>query len=295
MVTPSILTGRVFLARDAIASGLLTPDRLRSRSWQRLFRGVYADASLDVTPTIRFAAVVAFLGPPGATIAGRSAATLLGAQLGGPADPVELLIPSSALPCRHAGIVVHRGSLAEADRVEHGRIPVTSPARTCWDLACWLDPVECVVWMDRLLALGRVTAPELAALLDHRGLSGERGTRRFEKALSLVDRRAESPQESRLRVRLTLGGLRPPAVQHAIYDANGRFVARVDLAWPERRVAIEYDGLWHVGSPAQVHADRRRLSALASLGWTVLVVTSQRLRDDLPGLARELRAALRLR
>lgn len=294
MPIPSLLHGKVFHARDAIAAGLVTPDNLRSRAWQRVFRGIYADASLTLTHQTRCAAAIAFLAPE-AIVAGRSAATLYGVEVGAPTDPVELLVPPTVSRCRHAGVVVHRASVDATDRRLLGRIPVTSPVRTCWDLACWLDPVEAVVWIDRMVARGRVTTADLSDWLDRPLVGGRRGRRRFERVLSLTDARAESPQESRLRVRLTLAGLRPPAVQHEIYDDDGRFVARVDLAWPQRKVAVEYDGLWHVGSAAQIHADRRRLSALASRGWTVIIVTSARLRDDFAGLTAELRSALRSR
>ncbi|MBX6751672.1 MAG: hypothetical protein IRY85_18780 [Micromonosporaceae bacterium] len=295
MVVPTSLRGKVFSARYAIGAGLVTPDHLRSRAWQRVFRGIYADASLTVTHQLRCAAALAFLAPPGAAVAGRSAARLHGVMLGTADDPVELLVPPLAPRCRQGGVAVHHGVLGTADRVVVERLPVTSPARTCWDLVSWLDPVEAVVWIDRLLALGRVTTAELSDWLARHRAAATRGVRRFERALSLVDARSESPAESRLRVRLALAGLRPPAVQYEIYDADGRFVARVDLAWPERKVAVEYDGVWHVGSAAQIHAERRRLSALASCGWSVLVATSDRLRDDFAGFTAELRAALRTR
>jgi very-short-patch-repair endonuclease len=79
-------------------------------------------------------------------------------------------------------------------------------------------------------------------------------------------------------------------VQYTIHD-GGRFVARVDLAWPERKVALEYDGVWHA-TAAQLHRDRRRLNRLATAGWTVLHVTSARLQADFPGILAEVRAAL---
>jgi very-short-patch-repair endonuclease len=82
--------------------------------------------------------------------------------------------------------------------------------------------------------------------------------------------------------------------QHVI-EHEGRFVGRVDLAWPECRVAAEYDGHWHTGSPDQIHADRRRLNALLGADWLILHVTSKRLREDFEGFATELRAALRSR
>ncbi len=55
-------------------------------------------------------------------------------------------------------------------------------------------------------------------------------------------------------------------------------MARVDLAFPEQRVAVEYDGAWH-GDPGQLTRDRRRLNALVAAGWTVLHVTAADLRQ----------------
>jgi very-short-patch-repair endonuclease len=55
--------------------------------------------------------------------------------------------------------------------------------------------------------------------------------------------------------------------------ADRRFVARVDMAWPDRRLALEADGVaWH-GDPAALHTDRARQNALAVLGWTTLRTT----------------------
>lgn len=95
--------------------------------------------------------------------------------------------------------------------------------------------------------------------------------------------------------RLVLAGLPPPQVQFVILDRDGRFVARVDLAWDEYKLAVEYDGLWHVGSAQQLHDDRKRLNAVVGLGWTVLHVTAARLRADFDGVLREVRAAIRRR
>ena len=67
-------------------------------------------------------------------------------------------------------------------------------------------------------------------------------------------------------------GLRPVS-QHVVLDARGRFVARVDLAFPGQRVAVEYDGAWHA-APGQFARDRRRLNALQAAGWRVLHVTA---------------------
>jgi very-short-patch-repair endonuclease len=52
------------------------------------------------------------------------------------------------------------------------------------------------------------------------------------------------------------------------------FVARVDFAWPDAKIAVEYEGAWHGDSPQQVAADRRRLNRLTAAGWTVIFLTA---------------------
>ena len=84
-----------------------------------------------------------------------------------------------------------------------------------------------------------------------------------------------------------LAGLPRPVTQYVIAD-GARFIARVDLAWPEEKVAVEYDGVWHAESADQIHADRRRLNAVLGADWLVLHVTAKRLRDDFDGFAEPL-------
>jgi hypothetical protein len=82
------------------------------------------------------------------------------------------------------------------------------------------------------------------------------------RACALADGRAESPQETRLRLLVGRSELPEPIAQFRVLD-RGRFVARVDIAWPEHRVALEYDGLWP-GDPRQFAADRARHNGGAS-------------------------------
>jgi very-short-patch-repair endonuclease len=90
-----------------------------------------------------------------------------------------------------------------------------------------------------------------------------------------------------------LAGIPRPETQHVISRA-GRFVARVDLAWPDLKIAIEYDGLWH-DDPEQFHRDRRRLNRILGDDWIVLHVTAKRLREDFDGFLVELREAVHSR
>jgi very-short-patch-repair endonuclease len=71
------------------------------------------------------------------------------------------------------------------------------------------------------------------------------------------------------------------------------FVGRVDLAWPELRIALEYEGAHHAGSREQLAHDRARLNALTTAGWTVLNVAADRMREDrFDLLVRDIRATM---
>ncbi len=48
--------------------------------------------------------------------------------------------------------------------------------------------------------------------------------------------------ESWLRLRIVDAGFPRPVVQIEVLDADGRCVYRLDLGWPDRRLAVEYDG-----------------------------------------------------
>lgn len=66
--------------------------------------------------------------------------------------------------------------------------------------------------------------------------------------------------------------LPPAAFQHEVRHA-GRFVARADFAYPDRRLAIEVDGFETHSTPRALQSDLARQNALVALGWTVLRFT----------------------
>jgi very-short-patch-repair endonuclease len=51
---------------------------------------------------------------------------------------------------------------------------------------------------------------------------------------------------------------------------GARHVAEVDLAWPELRLCVEFDGWKQHGTREAFVRDRARDRALSQLGWTVL-------------------------
>ncbi len=267
---PPALRGHVFRGRDVVAAGLLTPDALRSRAWRRLYRGVYADAELPDSFGVRISGAC-LLVPTSAVFSGRTAARLHGApELVDVRTPVEVAVPADVRFGPIAGLRVRRVTLVARDVTVVRSRPCTTPIRTALDIARAEPLVEGVAALDVLLSKGVVDHPQLRAAVTAQPTS--RGARRAEQAVDLADARAESPQESRLRVLLALAGL-VAVPQHVIRDQDGRFVARVDLAFVKHRVAVEYDGAWH-GERGQLARDRRRLNALVAAGWTVLHVTA---------------------
>ncbi|MBM0279398.1 DUF559 domain-containing protein [Micromonospora sp. STR1s_6] len=166
--------------------------------------------------------------------------------------------------------------------------PPIDPGQAAWETAVWLDPVRAVAIVDSLLGQGLTDRDVLATVAASN--ADRPGGRRARWVFDLADGGAESPPESHLRVRLVLGGLPRPVVQHPVRLPNG-VVLHPDLAWPEFRVAVEYDGQWH-SDPEQLHRDRRRLNMLIGAGWLVLHVTSRRLHREFPAVLREVRDAL---
>lgn len=97
---------------------------------------------------------------------------------------------------------------------------------------------------------------------------GARGIQRLPEVAALVEPGAESAMETRLRLVMVLAGLPRPAVQHPVVDELARVVATVDLAYPEKLVAIEYEGADHF-TDLRVQRDGGRYTRLAALGWRV--------------------------
>jgi very-short-patch-repair endonuclease len=268
----------------AVADGLLTARQLRHRSWRRLFPDVYVQADLPVTHALRARAAAALR--PDAVVTGRSAAVLWGVELAGPFDDVEVTVPRSSHPVRVAGLTVRRADLP-ADWVCRRRgVRTTTPEATTVSLAARLPLDDAVVAVDQLVASGMVDLEPVRARA--RLLTG-RGCRQARAACALADGLAESPQETRLRLLIVRSDLPTPVAQFRV--RSGRvFVAKVDFGWPERRLAVEYDGLWHA-EPDQFGKDRRRLNRIQAAGWRVFFVTAADLHRPADLLAR-LAAAL---
>ncbi|QUW18150.1 hypothetical protein [Agrococcus sp. Marseille-Q4369] len=100
----------------------------------------------------------------------------------------------------------------------------------------------------------------------------------------------DSPRESRSRLAIVAAGLPEPVVQHQVWHEGG-LVAELDLAYPELRIAIEYEGDHHRTDSARWAKDIRRQERLEALGWIVIRATKADLRDGGRSLVTRVRAA----
>jgi very-short-patch-repair endonuclease len=257
-----------FRGSEALSAGMLTRRQLRSPFFTSLFRNVYVESTTKVTHEIRCRGATLFL-PPDAVITGHSAATVRGAPLAKPDDLVEVIAPLERRIGRPDGIDLRRNVIAAGEWVPWHGGRIATPLRMALDLA--LDRPVAVAVADLDVVL-RHRLIDLGALTDLVYCRSDRGIVDARRAVGLVDPSAESRPESQVRVHLVLAGLRP-VPQYWIEDADGR-IARMDFAFPERKVAIEYDGQWRDGQLWALNRDRERLNRVHAAGWDVVFVTA---------------------
>jgi len=267
------LSVRPFRGSVAVRAGLLTRKQLRGTQWLRLFQDVYVHRDVPLDLRIRVDAVSLLL-PAGGVVSGRTAAWLYGGIMPRPTDPVELTLPRDTPLGPRSDLTIRRALLDEQDVTTVAGLPVTTALRTAFDLARLRKPrhqrqlIEAVVALDALAHAKRFDQDELLAYA--LGHPGWRGVRLVSEVVRLVDDGAESPMETRLRLVLVFGGLPRPVTQFEIRRRGGGFVARVDLAYPELKIAIEYDGEDHRDQWAE---DIVRQNAIIGEGWTLMRYT----------------------
>jgi very-short-patch-repair endonuclease len=271
-------------SRAAALDRGVTDGRLRGRDLAHPFHGVRS----RTPPADLEARCRAFLArmPSTGFFSSVTAAAIMSLPLphsltAGSALHVAVPAPTRALKAR--GVIGHKVQLMGGDvRQWHG-LPVSSPERAFCEIAAVLSLADLVAVGDHLIhwRCPLSTAVQLQDAAQR--YPGQRGRGRLAAALALLDERAESPQESRLRV--LLSGARMSGF-HSNYEVavRGRRF-RIDLAFPELKVAIEYQGDHH-RSPEQWRRDMTRRSILASDGWFVLEINADDLRDPVELIAR---------
>ena len=229
----------------------------REHRWRRVEHGIYAEGTEPITELDRAVATVI---ATGGVASGRLAATLLCL------DGIEL---------RGADVTVSPGSSNRRPGVRRRPLPpeaivvvdgirCTSAVQTLRDLASEVDDLR---WEQ---ALESALRHRLTSVAEISGAAfGTRGADRIRRVLAL--RPPGAPATESLLETLTVqlarrvDGVDPPERQVDVFNGNGDFVARVDLAWPQLGLFVELDGQHHEGQP--VYDAMRETAVVAATGW----------------------------
>ncbi|MGE2732123.1 hypothetical protein ACQI4F_21875 [Mycolicibacterium vaccae] len=245
--------------------------RVRRGDLIRVWRGVYAPQRPDYFG--RLAALDEYIGQRAVACLG-TAAWLYGFDTEA-VSAVHVLDPGRRV--RPAvGLMIHQRLGAPLSLVR-GRL-ATAPAWTAVEVARQLPRPRALATLDAALHSGLCTAADLKKAAHEQW--GRRGIVAVRGLLPLADGRAESAMESEARLAMLDHAVPMPELQYVI-DAGDRW--RVDFAWPEFRVAAEYESIdWHVGR-VEMLRDKERFAGIQHAGWTVIpiVVTDVRLRPEL--------------
>ncbi len=283
--------GDSFSTAAALAAGV-SRSRLRSKDLLRPFHGVRTRSACDVEPersverelldrmcryaprmpagqffTLVSAAVAWSIPLPLSLVMGRALDVGVFAPRRGPAG---------------RGVIGHAVKPELAHTVIHPELGlrVTTPASTWAMLGSVLTRLEDVVAAadaaqripmhpDDPPALA--TRPQLEAALT---AGRRRGAALLREALPRAITRSRSRPESWMRIVLVDAGLPEPFANFDVFD-GGSWLAQVDLAYPERKVAMEYEGDHHRTDARQWTIDIQRVDRLAEAGWRVIRVTRQ--------------------
>ncbi len=183
---------------------------------------------------------------------------------------------------RHVeGVVIHEPrTLTGRDVTTLGVIPVTTPARTLIDLAGIVNLTALEDALDSAVRRELVTVKALMRRLRYVDARGRTGLPLLKQ---LLDERLGTPGsgstlENIVRRAFDDAGLPSPVAQYEIHGPDG-FVARVDFAYPDARLAIEVDGYEFHSSRRAWEGDLVRQNKIVALGWFVLRTTRRQVRE----------------
>lgn len=263
-------------ARDAGLRKHEIDSLCRSGRWQRLGLGAYlVDAHLldEVPRRARIRASVTSFGPRAVAVLD-TAAELHGIAGLRPTEQIHVSVPVDdprGQRRRDPALVVHQLTLPPGAVGGVSGIPVTTPLHTVADVILRVDRFAAVSVIDSALYTQALAVDELPVICQLiRGRRGAVAARRF---LGEADGRAQSPLETRVRLRCVDGKVAPDTLQHEVRDEDGYLLGIGDLAWLRARILGEADGRGPHGGPDALYQDRRRQNRPVNAGWVILRFT----------------------
>lgn len=267
-----ILRDCSFRVRDALHRGV-SRGRLDARDLVRPFHGIRS-AAVPRSVEERARALAPRLRPD-QVFSHTTAATILGVPLPRRIEAdqrlhVTTIGADQALRVR--GAVGHRAKYGTVRMTISRGVPISNPADTFVALGTMLTLDELIIAGDALVGSnGWATVDELESAVRRR--PGIRGIVRLRRALEEIRTGSHSPGETRTRLALVRRGLPEPERNHDVV-VDGRWIACVDLAYPEARVAIEYESDLHRTDPATFKKDLSRGEHLKDVDWWLVRATA---------------------
>jgi hypothetical protein len=255
--------GEIFIGSEAVASGVVTRHELQ-RWYRPIYPNVHGPRGGDIS--LRGRTVGGWLwSKRNGIVTGVAASALHGAEWVDDDVAIELLWNCTRPP---RGIIVRNERVSDDELTWVSGLPVTTPARTAFDLGRYLKRGQAVARLDALMRAAPFSVEDVMLLTKR--YKGARGVAKLKAVLPLVDGGAASPQETRLRLLFIDAGLPKPKTQIAVYDECGEFVRFLDMGWEDFMVGAEYDGDQHRTSRLQYVKDQRVWRKLGQLGWHVV-------------------------
>ncbi|OHV05135.1 type IV toxin-antitoxin system AbiEi family antitoxin [Mycobacterium talmoniae] len=262
----------IIIGSEAVAHNAVTRHEL-----QRWYRTLYPDVYLPKRQpaSLRDRTVGAWLwSRRRGVVAGVAASALHGAQWVDTNTPIELIWRNGRPP---PGICARNEAVADDELTWACKLPVTTPARTAFDLARHLPRLPALVRLDALMHATPFSVEEVLRLAKR--YPRARGLRQLRELLPLVDGGAASPKETWLRLLLIDAGFPIPTTQIPVHE-GWRLVAMLDMGWEDFKVAAEYDGDQHRADRGRYVRDQRRQRTSPRLGWIDVRVIAEDRDDD---------------
>ncbi len=247
------------------------------RASRRLYRGVHVPPDADIDPGWQMRSALKRAGP-GAVISGVTAAILHGIAWYDQDFEVEVCRQATGQGRNRGGIKVVRADLGPGDVTTIDGIPVLSAVRTAYDLGRRPPEWKALGHLDDLMkATGLESSDLWAYIVAH---PAKRGVCQIRGLIPHIDTKSESPPESWLRLMMIRGKLPKPESQISLYDPSGHEFARLDLGYRKYRVGIDYDGQEFHSTEWQRAHDEARDAKANKIGWAIIRVRAEQLRED---------------
>lgn len=165
-------------------------------------------------------------------------------------------------------------SMEPVDVVSIGLFKASAPWMAIFEVASDLNDIDLSDLIDKARRRGKASLARLRWFCTRDG-GPRRGSKRI---LRLLDEKqgygwTESKLEIRTVALITRYKLPQPERQFVIKDAKGKFIGRMDLVYPGRKLIIECDSVEHHDGKTALDRDRIKWNRAGNAGYDLLWAT----------------------